>query len=120
MTTTFATNNDNDLYIGPDGNLVIVSGIQAVLQACQTAVKAQLGEMVLATNQGAPDFQVVWKGNPNPVQYEAALRSIFLGVAGVLDIIELQITSSNNILSYRAVIFVDLGNNTTGQGEISG
>ncbi len=39
MTRSFGTNASNDLYLGPDGNLVVLSGIAAVEAACATATK---------------------------------------------------------------------------------
>lgn len=104
MTKTFATNNNNDLFIGNDGNLAIVNGQQAVLQACATAAKAQLGEMIYATNRGLPNFQTVWVGSPNLAQFEAALRQTLLSVNGVTEITDLSTSVTNNTLFYTATI----------------
>lgn len=115
MPVMFAVDENDDLYIGPDGNLAIVTGIDAVLQNCSHAAKAQLGEMVLATDEGVPNFQLVWEGNPNIPQFEAVLRNIFLSLPDVVDVLQLDVASQNKTLFYRAVILT-----TFGQGEISG
>ena len=59
MTQTFDTNSNNDLYIGLNGNLTIVSGISAIKVAVENAAKTQRGEMVLNINDGIPNFQAV-------------------------------------------------------------
>jgi hypothetical protein len=104
MTQTIAVDKNNDMYIDANGNLAIVFGLQATLQACAQAAKAQLGEMVLATDQGIPYFQQVWIGVPNLQQFEAALRSAFLGVSGVIEVVSLSLSQTSNTLSYTAVI----------------
>lgn len=109
MTTTFGTNANNDLYIGSDGNLVVLTGLQAVMAACETATKAQLGEMVLTDTQGIPNFQTIWVGSPNYALYQSFLRNTLLAVPGVLDVKSITLTALNNILSYTAVIVTQFG-----------
>lgn len=109
MPLTFAVNQNNDIYIGPDGNLVLISGINAILQACEQAAKTQLGEMVLETNQGIPNFQTVWVGTPNLQQWEAALRLALQNVPGVIGIKSIAFSTQNGVLSYNAVIETDEG-----------
>lgn len=115
MTKTFATNANNDLYIGSDGNLVIHTGLLAVRDACSTAAKAQLGEMVLDINRGIPNFQTIWIGAPNIPQFETALRNTLQAVADVVEVISLTININSGVLSYTAVILT-----TYGQTFISG
>ena len=115
MTQTFAVNASNDMYIDETGNLAIVSGLQATLQACQQVVQTRLGEMVLATGQGIPYLEAVFIGVPNIAQFQIAIRMAILQVANVTDIISIDITQLNNILSYTAVILT-----TYGQGVING
>lgn len=109
MTKTLAVDENNDIYIGNDGNLAIVTGIEATLQACAQAVQAQLGEMILAVDQGMPNFQTIWNGAPNVPQFEGYLRSTILGVENVLEIEDLTITPENGILSYQAQILTSFG-----------
>lgn len=104
MTQTFATNALNDIYIGADGNLAIAMGEQAVLQACATAAKAQLGEMVLAINNGIPNFQTVWVGAPNLAIFQSYLRRTLQNVEGVIEVTELTTSVDGGVLSYTATI----------------
>ena len=104
MTTTVATNAHNDIYILPNGNLSITTGQDAVLQACATASKLQLGEAIYQTNLGIPNFEVVWNGTPNLAIFETYLRQALLSVDGVITVTSLNISVSKNVLSYQAQI----------------
>lgn len=115
MTKVFTVDANNDLVIAGDGNLSISTELEATLQACEHAAKAQLAEMVLAVDQGVPNFQTIWNGAPNVTQFEAYLRRQLLTVVGVTDIVSLETTVSNNILSYTATIATIYG-----EGAING
>lgn len=119
MTKTFAVNDNNDLYIGVDGNLVINTGILAIRDACANAVKTELVEMVLQTNQGIPNFQAIFSGSQNLVQYEAALRSAINSVDGVLRVVNLSLSINDGTLNYIAVILTNSGE-TVLQGFLNG
>lgn len=109
MTLMIATDSKNDIYINPDGKLAMVQGLEATLQACAHACKAQLGEMVLALLQGIPNFQTIWNGAPNVVQFEAYIRKTLLQVVGVVDVLDLVTGISDNVLSYEATILTIYG-----------
>lgn len=109
MVKTLGINSNNDIYLGSDGNIAVLSGIQAVKDACKTATQALLGEMVLATNQGIPYFQAVFIGTPKYAIYVAYLRSTLLGVPGVKKVKSLEMRVSNNTLGYTATIETDFG-----------
>jgi hypothetical protein len=115
MTRVFTVDSNNDLIIAGDGNLAISSDLAATLQACEHAAKAQLSEMVLAVDEGIPNFQTVWTGAPSVIQFEAYLRRSLLAVVGVLDIVELTTVVANNILSYNVTIATIYG-----EGVING
>lgn len=104
MTQTFGTNEDNDLYVGGDGNLVLLSGIDAVMDACRTAALTQLGECVLETGVGLPNFDAIFNGTPNLALYESYLRATLTNVPGVIAVAPIQIQVINHIMSYTAII----------------
>lgn len=106
---TFAADQNNDLYIGADGSLAIVTNLQAVLQAAQQAAQTSLGEMIYATDQGMPFFSTAWSGAPNVAQYEAALRRTLLAVPDVVGIQAVDITTAGNRLSYVVTIETTYG-----------
>lgn len=109
MTRTFATDANNDLFIGPADVLVIAEGIQATKFAAEQAAKTLLGEMVLAANQGVPYFPAVWNGRPDLQQFEAALRVAILAVDGVDAIVSLTVRLAGELLTYSAEIETTFG-----------
>lgn len=105
---SIATNSANDIYVGADGNLATVRGLQAVLQDCEHAMKAQLGEMVLATNKGLPTMDTVWLQQRLP-QFNAAARRTLRAISGVKDVAAFVSAVEGNALVYRAVISTEYG-----------
>jgi hypothetical protein len=115
MTRMISVDARNDMYLAPDGNLAISTGLAAVMQNCAHAVKAQLGEMILQTNQGVPNFQVVWRGAPNLLQFEVYLRRAILEVEGVVEVTALTVEAVANVARYNATI-----RTVYGLGELNG
>lgn len=105
---SFAVDANNDLFLDASGNLAFVTGVNAVGQNCQTAVKAQRGEMILAMNKGMPTRATAWD-QYNPSQFEAAVRSIILSVDGVLSITAFAMVKQDNDLKYVASIHTIYG-----------
>lgn len=107
---TFAVNDANDLYLDPIGNIAFAFDLTAILQQCEQVAKTLLGEMVYNTNSGIPYFQTLWVGVPNMAQYTGALRRAFLAVGGVLEVVSLITSQSEDVLSYTAMIRTIYGN----------
>ena len=116
MTQTFGTDSNNDLYIAENGNLAVLSGLPAVVGACQTASKAQLGEMVLANQLGIPNFQAVWVGAPNYGVFQAYLQRTLLSIPGVTEVKSLELRTQNNVLNYTAEIVSEFGTSEISNG----
>lgn len=109
MVQTFGINSNNDIYLGDDGNLAILSDIDAIVDACETACQAQLGEMVLNNTLGLPNFQTIWVGSPNYQIYQSYLRNTLLAIPGVIEVISLEILPQGNVLQYMAEINTQFG-----------
>jgi hypothetical protein len=105
----FGANHNNDMYLGPDGNIAIHSGLLAVEQACEHTMKTMLQEMVLAYDKGLPNFQTVWVGSPNVPQFEAAGRAALQLVDGVVEVVTFDSIVSQNKLVYTAQIMTIYG-----------
>ena len=112
MTSTFSLNNDNDIYIGINGNLSISRNIEAIKFICQNVASARLGEMIYQENEGMPFLQSVFVGVPNIERYRSTLRKSLLNVSGVKRVLNIIINISSNILTYEATILTD--NNESG------
>lgn len=104
MTKTFSVDNNNDLFIDSNGNLAISIDEDAVLLSCQHIAKAQRGEMIYQITRGIPNFQTIWNGKPNLLQFDGALRQALLSVDGVTQIISLNLSITNDVLNYTVVI----------------
>jgi hypothetical protein len=117
--TTFAVNSNNDLYVNSSGNIAFAHDEEAIGQACRQVALTLLGEMVLQTDQGIPYQTAIWVGVPNVPAFEAALRGGWLGVNGVVSIMDLTISlepftipttgKSVTALSYSATINTTFG-----------
>lgn len=112
MVQTFATNAQNDLFVNSAGSLTMLTGIQAVAQACRSACLTQLGECVLQTGYGLPNFQTVWVGTPNLAIWESYLQTTLLNVDGVTSVQSINITAANNTLTFVAEINTIYGSTT--------
>lgn len=101
--TSFATNANNDIYLDATGNLAMVTGIDAVKQDCEHIIKAQLGEMPLALDQGVPTLTTIW-ADWRPAQFEAYARKMLLSVPGVVAVKGFTLTRAAGVASYLAEI----------------
>lgn len=115
MPKMFSTDTNNDLFIAPNGNLAVGTNLFAVLQGCEHAVKAQLGEMVLSIDTGVPNFQTIWQNAANIPQFEAYCRAAIRGVDGVVEVKEFDAEVVDNRVRYVATIVT-----VYGVGDING
>ena len=83
MVQTLQLNANNDLFLNSAGSLTMLSSIDAVVAACNTAALTQLGECVLITGQGLPNFQAIWVGVPDYAIWQSYLENTLLNVPGV-------------------------------------
>jgi len=104
MAKILLTDENNDIYRQANGRLAVGTDLGAITQACEHAAQAQLGEMIFAVDKGVPSFQTVWRGAPNLVQFEAAVRSAISAVNGVVRIRTFSASVSAGVLQYSATI----------------
>lgn len=100
---TFKVDSNNDMFLGPDGNLAIAVDAAAIGQCCKTAVQAQLGEMLYQADQGMPMLATAFN-NYLPTQFEAAARSVILLITGVLRVTAFEVQRSGEQFVYSATI----------------
>lgn len=103
MARILAVDKNNDLVI-KNGRLSFSTDREAVSQACEHAVKAQYGEMILAIQRGIPYNLLAWNGQPNIIQLEAYIRRAILTIDNVLNVSAFEISASNNIVKYSITI----------------
>jgi hypothetical protein len=112
MTKTFGVDARNDIHLNAEGDLAILSGIEAVAAACRSATLAQLGEMVYATRNGIPNFQTLWKGAPDYSIWKSYILKTLQGVEGVREVTSLVISPRGDSVSYIASITTNFGATT--------
>jgi len=119
MVQTLALNSNNDLALNSANSLTMLTGIQAVAAACNTAALTQLGECVLITGQGLPNFQAIWVGVPDFAIWQSYLENTLLNVPGVATVQSITLTQNKGVLSYVAEINTIYGP-TTVSGAMNG
>ncbi len=116
--------DDNDIYIGNDGNLAISEDLQAIIFICENKAKTRLGEMIFEIKSGIPYFETVFSEPKNYEKFKFALRTALENTTGVLKVIEISLQEiidpnspdeKRNILDYTATIVTQFG-----QGIVNG
>lgn len=73
MSTIFAIDENNGFLI-TDHQATLLTGIDAVVVNCQHVALTQRGENIYNVDEGLPNFETVWNGNPDLIQFEFFLR----------------------------------------------
>jgi hypothetical protein len=72
-------------------DLVIVTGVDALVQRLAIKLRHFLGEWFLDTSFGVPYYEHVMKKNPDPAQMHAAFTNAILSTPGVVRLLEYDI-----------------------------
>lgn len=97
---TFSITNNNDIYLGIDGNLSMAQDLGGVEAVCRNHAQTILGEMMHATDMGVPYFF----GSASLAQIRASLRRRLLQVDGVTAIDRLDVLVDGDAIKYTADI----------------
>lgn len=101
---TISTDQDNDLVLGSDGNLSIVSALEAVTQTAAHYAQTLLNEMIQDYDRGVPFFIVAFGPNVSIPQFEAAMKARILQAPNVTGIRSFETTQDGDVLRYTASI----------------
>lgn len=112
MTTILAENQNRDLFMDENNQIPLLTGVQAVLQACKSAIEAQRGEMRYAINRGIPTEQTLWNGPANQQQFQFYCRQALARVPNVSKVLVFDTEIVNNVLIYNATILTTFGEET--------
>lgn len=113
---TLETDFNNDLVIGKDGNLSLISGLQAVAQTAEHYGYTLRGEMAFSADLGVPFFDVAFGATPNIAQFESFMRSRIMEVPEVIRINSFTAQQVNDSLLYNADIVTIYGAETISNG----
>lgn len=114
MTRIWSVNADNDIFVTPAGRLAIGNDLQAVIQQCEHAIKAQTGEMIYAADRGVDTERSLWDGSPNLLQFEAFARTALNRIPDVIRIESFESRLVGHTLQYSATIRTVFGTGTIG------
>ena len=101
---TIAINEDYDIYIGKDGNIAIVGGLESVKQRCEQAARILRNELPYAQSKGIPFFNNPLTASPNLGLYETHLRAQYMGVEDVTAVNYIRFKIEGDVLTYEAGI----------------
>lgn len=101
-TATLQTDDNNDLFLDSLGNLVVITGIAAVLQDARAETLLRLGEDVYDVRKGVDYFGSIFSPQPN---FDDARQSIINAIESSPDVVrvdEIQISVSGDSFEYAA------------------
>lgn len=101
---TIATDEDNDLVIGDDGNLSLITALPAATQTVAHYSQTLLNEMIQDFDRGVPFFIVAFGANVSIQQFEAAMKARILQAPDVTGIRSFETTQEGDVLRYTATI----------------
>lgn len=109
---TIQTNDNHEIVVSGTGNLVLHSGVEAIVQTCREYMQTRRAEMIHAIDLGIPFDPVAFGASPNVAQFEAAGRARLMQVPDVLEVLSFTADVSGDVLSYSAVIKTTEGETT--------
>lgn len=82
---------NGDLEIGPDGDLIIVRGLDAIMQHLRIRLQFFRGEWFLDTRLGIPYFEEVLRKAPDLNVVQSIIRDAITTTPGVISITEFSL-----------------------------
>jgi hypothetical protein len=107
---TYATNEDNDIFVDGSNSIVLKSDENAVAQSSVQAVRAKRNEMPFASEDGIPYFETIFIGNPDIAQIDFYYIQEIQKVPNVVRVLSLTSEIKDNVYEYRAEIETVFGN----------
>ena len=105
MTTlTIQTNENDDIFIGPDGNLSMSSGIDATAQQITEAVSTILNELRYEPERGIDYFNTVFVGSPNVLDFIRQAREEILLVPNIDGVTSFDVSQDLDVLNYTSIV----------------
>ena len=109
---SLASNRRNDLVIGADGRLSVVTGAAAIEVVARSHMQTRRGEMIHAVQDGIPFDLVAFGASPNLSQFEAFARRSLSAITGVREVVSFEARLDGDTLTYSATLRTDYGETT--------
>ncbi len=113
-------NDNHDLFAAPDGQLVLEEELPATLQACESAIEAQRGEMQYDITRGIPTSSTIWAGVPNQQRFQFYCIEALQAIEGVVKVLRFDTDIFESVLEYEAEIVTEFGTETITGNIFSG
>lgn len=114
MTKILGENANRDLYVGPNNQLVLLTDLDATLQACASVIETQRGEVQYDTSRGVPTSQTLWAGIPNHQRFRYYALDALRGISGVREVKQFATENAGGDFTYTATIETVFGTGTIG------
>jgi len=105
---TLKVDDNNDLFVGQNGSMVLLTGIDAVMQDCEHYSKSQKGEMYFQTQLGVNTFGTVFE-QVNLMEFKESLLENIERVPDVLSVPKLNVSKVGDTVEYTAQIQTPYG-----------
>lgn len=107
-TCSLALNGQHNLFLDDSGNIATVTGLEACLQNCKTALLAQKNEMIYSMDEGIPTRATLWD-QYLPSQFHTAAVATLDKVPGVLRVEAFDVSRNEDEFIYHATIKTEWG-----------
>lgn len=109
---TFKADGNNDLTLGNDGNLAMISGLGAIIQQVEEVMETLKNELIYDSAAGIDYENTAWAGNPDLVKFERQARTQITNVENVESVGSFTVEIVGDVLTYEAIIETTLGSGT--------
>ena len=113
---TISTNDNNDIFINPSGNLEIISGAQSAMQTVRHAVLTNIGELPLNKQAGVAYFDTVFCDTPDFDAFQQSVQSAAEQVEEVQSVDEFLMQNQEGVLRYQMNITLKDGSEVSVNG----
>lgn len=111
---TFQTDRNNDLVIS-DGNLTVLSGLDAVMSASKHYAQTLHGEMIHDMTSGLRMFDTAFN-QPRIALFKNELRNRLMQVPDVISVTDIDVSATGENLLYSATIETIYGSGVINNG----
>ena len=106
---TIATNSDNDIYIDSNGNLALLTDINALANISRNVVLTNLGEPEFNQQDGIPYFETIFTDTPKIDLLQAAQVAALKKLEDVNRVSNYEYNQSNGVYSYSLIEHTTFG-----------
>lgn len=113
---TIATNENNDIFLTPSGDIALAGEDVAAIQTVKHAVLTNYGELPLNQQAGVPYFNTVFMDHPNLEAFRQEVQRTAEAVEEVQSVEDFLMQIQNGTLRYEMRVRLTNGNEVTVNG----